>query len=197
MLHKFDKRSPVLLDMRQREHYMLLAGMYTEADQMKRANAQMERREIASRNFEMGHHFKLARATLIHKQDEEVDNVKMDIAVGDELFKLKERREMDVKLKRLHATQFNLDDEKNVDNFVAKTYKRPKTTVVPPTVMVSRDTYDDIPVISKGPTTVSQNAQDMMTIRRKNLVTPLPIQPLSIRKYKTQKIVKTKKNTNL
>lgn len=179
--------------MRQREHYMLLAGMYTEADQQKRANSQMERREIQSRNFEMGHHFKLARTALIHKQDEEVDNVKMDIVVGDELFKLKERREMDVRLKRLHATQFNLDDEKNVDNFIAKRFKRPKTTVVPSTVMVTRENCEDIPVCTKGPTTVSQNAQDMMLIRKKNLVTPLPIQPLSIRKYKTQKIVKTKK----
>ena len=177
--------------MRQREHYMLLAGMYTEADQQKRANSHMEKREIASRNFEMGHHFKLARSALIHKQGEEVDNVKMDIVIGDELFSLKERREIDVRMKRLQATQRTLDDEKNVDNFVAKRYKRPTSTVVPATVMVTREKIDDIPVKSKGPVTVSQNAQDMMTIRKKNLVTPLPIQPLSIRKYKTQKILKT------
>lgn len=191
IIHKFDKRSPSLLDNRQKEHYMLLAGMYTEADQMKRINARLEKREITDRKFEMGHHFKLARGALIHKQSEEVDNVKMDIVIGDDIFNMREKRELDVRLKRLQATQRNLEDEKNVDNFVAKRFKRPKTAVVPSTVMVTKDTYDDIPVRPRGNSTMSHNVQDMMTIRKKNIVTPLPIQPLAIKKYKTQKIVKT------
>ncbi|OHS93053.1 hypothetical protein TRFO_12063 [Tritrichomonas foetus] len=191
-IRKFDKRSPNLLQNRQREQYMLLTGRYEEAEQMKQLNVVTEKIELEERKTEMNIHFLMARSELIQKQQSITQKKQEEIAQAENILAEKERKDLEIKNKRLLATQRTLEEEKDYNKFINKKFKRPATCIVPSTVMASRDATEDIPPIPHG-AVIPHSVSDMMNIRKRSIVTPLPLQPLSIRKYKAPRLVRNSK----
>ena len=186
MIRKFDKRSPALLQGRQREQYMLLAGMYEEADEMKQLNKKREKLEIADKEIDMKNHFLIARSQLIQKQQQET-NKALNLYEDSQKQTVKERQDLDIKTKVLEKTQRNFDNESDFNRYAAKKYKRPGTSIMPTTVMTFRDVGDDIPPLPKGKF-IPRSIGDMMQVRSKPIVTPLPLRPISVKQYKPPKI---------
>lgn len=186
---KFDKRSPQLLHQRQQEQYMLLCGNFEGADAMKKINGHLEKFESQEKHNEMINAFEYARAQLLYQQSQEVEKVMREQDYEMKLLLELEKEDLEKKNIRLQATQTTLDNEKDFDKFSAKHYKRPASCVVPASVTMI-DSYD-IPPLPKG-LTIPKGGETMMQIRSKNIVTPLPLPPLKMKKYKAPKIIKPK-----
>jgi hypothetical protein len=170
---------------------MLLCGNLAAADQLKKVNAQAEKSDLQRRQREMSEHFGKARANLLEKQRFELERLRM-IHDGDaQIFNERERRDMLVKTRRLEATQAILVDEKDFGRFIAKKTKRNSMTIVPSTVMTIRDAPEDLPVIPRGKT-VPAGMAEMSELRKKIVVTRLPLLPLAIRHYKGPPLDKPK-----
>ncbi|OHT10218.1 hypothetical protein TRFO_20509 [Tritrichomonas foetus] len=187
VLRKFSKRSPNMLQNLQKEKYMLLIGEYEGAEQMKKINAQLEKAETLDRKQEMMNSFLAAQSNLISRQKSELTRLISEQTKKLDLLNEFERKDIEVKVKRLTVTQSFLDEEKDFNKFVAKKYKRPASCIVPNTVMASRDAPQDLPPLPRGKL-VPHTVSDLLAVRKRAIVTPLPLPPFAVRKYKIQRV---------
>jgi hypothetical protein len=184
----FEKRSPALLQNRQIEQYMLLSGMYDRADQMRRINAAAEKGEVAARQREMATHFAAARANLNARQRAAAEKLRADQDSTARILAEHERKEMTVRTRRVEATERVLAEEKDFQNFAARTYRHPPDWICPATVMTTKGGTDDLPVIPRGKTAPAGSA-GWAELRRREFVTSLPLPPLPIRHYRPQSVI--------
>lgn len=189
---KFDKRSPELLQNRQKEQYMLLCGMFEQAEQMKKVNTKNEKEEMMLKQVEREAHFEYAYQQLVKRAQEENQILILTQQFELQLLNEKESNEMEKLNRRLAATTMNLNEEKNFDYFIAKRFRKSSSDIMPATCYVSHETGIDLPALSLGHST-PPGFDRMKEIRSKSVVTPLPLPPLKAKKFKVPKYTKDKK----
>jgi hypothetical protein len=191
-LRMFDKRSSTLLQNRQIERYLVLCGNLTGADQMKRINAQTEKVELKHREQEMGTHFAIARENLTRKHNHEAEKLRMDQESDLKIQGENERKDLLAKAKRLEAAQGIFAEEKDNDRFFRKKFHRSEEIVVPATVLTCKERGEDLPPLAPG-RSVPPSVAPMMEVRKKVIVTRLPLAPLPIRHFRPPPLVKPPK----
>jgi hypothetical protein len=182
-LRQFDKRSAGLLQNRQIEQYLVLCGNLTGADQMKRINAQTEKVELRQREQEMGTHFAIARENLRRKHDRDADKLRMEQESDMKIQGENERKDLLAKSKRLEITQRMLVEEKDDQKFMTKKFHRSAEIVVPATVLRCKERGEDLPAIAHGKA-VPPGVAPMLEVRKKIVVTRLPLAPLPIKHFR-------------
>jgi hypothetical protein len=187
-IRKFDKRSVALLQNRQMEQYMMLCGMYEQADKMKRINARAEKAELQDRRAEMSDHFAIARTNLSWRQQKEFEKLRTQQDGKIKMLGEDERKDIAAKTKRVEATERVLAEERDYEKFVTKRYKKPPSWTLPSTVMTSKGASEDLPVIPRGKMAPAGSAE-WADLRKRQFITRLPLPPLAVRHYKPPSLI--------
>lgn len=174
---KYNKRSPYLLQQKKIEQYMVLSGNLEAAETVKKINQVNEKHEVAQQYQTMVEDFENAQNQFIFNQQEEMDKLKAEQEFRYKSLLLEEDKCFEVHNKRIAATLTKLEDEKNMDNFIAKKFKKPSNQVLPVTVISGAD---ELPPLTRGKTV--RSTQD------KSKPQPLQLPPLKTRRVNQQKI---------
>jgi hypothetical protein len=183
---RFAKRSPQLLQQRAVEQYMVLSGQLEAAEQVKRLNQRSEKMETVAKYQDMVESFENARAQLVADHEEEFTKLQTDQDFRSRNMLKDEKIALEVCLKRVAATKRNLEEESDIDKFVARKFKKPVECVLPLSVY---DVGDELPPLGRGRGVGGRpDAQATLADENAREPTPLHLPPLKVRKIAPQKI---------
>lgn len=179
---KFSKRSPQLLNSQYIERNFVLLGDYEEATSFHKMNQRREKIETGQKMKELSKSFETARTYVVEKQ--EIERAKVHDMQGFDS-KLKHKAQQD-KLERLKKRQAILEkqiaEDKNIENFAAKTFKRSASTVLPTTVTISGG--QEMKPNTKG---AIRDVESMNNFKATPVTSPLPLPPLAVKRLKRPK----------
>jgi hypothetical protein len=183
---RFTKRSSQLLQQQAVEQYMVLSGELWAAFEVRRLNQWDEKRETGAKYHDMMESFENARAKLIADQEEEVAKLRTDQEFRYRSLLKDEKIALEVCRKRVAATKRNLEEESDIDRFVARKFKRPVECVLPLSVY---DVGEELPPLGRGKG-VGGRPDAQATLADGNAKEPAPLQlpPLKVRRFTPQKV---------
>lgn len=182
MLRKFTKRSPYLLQQKAVEKYMVLAGNLEGAEETKKINQQNERAEAQRKFLNMQESYESSRKQLIESQNEEINQMKIQQEVRYRQMLVNEQDALELCRKRIVTAQRNLDEQSDVDKYLAKKFKKAPGTVLP---LSAINTFEDLPALSRGKGYAKGDVGRHVTPKPE----PLQLPPLKVRQSKQTKIV--------
>ncbi|OHT04407.1 hypothetical protein TRFO_06284 [Tritrichomonas foetus] len=177
---KFTKRSPFLLQQKAVEKYMVLAGELEAAEQTKKINQQNEKLEVQQKYQNMQGSYEFSRKQLMENQNAELEQMKNEQENKYKQMLAKEQMEIEIAKKRVAFAQKNLDDQNNLEKFIAKKFRK-TNGLLPLSVL---NISDDLPPLSRGKG-LNRAEANKQTAKP----TPLQLPPLKMKPTKTQKIV--------
>lgn len=182
MQRKFSKRSPYLLQQRAVEKYMVLAGNLEGAEEKKKINQQNERAEAQKKYHDMQDSYESSRKQLVEAQNEELNQMRIQQEFKYRQMLVNEQNAMELCRKRIATAQRNLDEQSDVDKYIAKKFKKAPGTVLP---LSAINTFEDLPTLSRG----KGYAKGDIGKHVAPIPEPLQLPPLKVRQSKQQKIV--------
>lgn len=182
MQRKFSKRSPFLLQQRAVEKYMVLAGNLEGAEEKKKINQQNERAEAHKKYIDMQESYESSRKQLVESQNEELRQMKIQQEFKYRQMLVNEQYALDLCRKRVATAQRNLEEQSDVDKYLAKKFKKAPGTVLP---LSAINTFEDLPTFSRG----KGYAKGDVGKHVAPVPEPLQLPPLKVRQSKQQKIV--------
>ena len=187
--HKFNKRTPTQLNHIAIERSLAMTGRFLEAEEWRKMNEKNEKLEIKEQIRRLEQKYEAERANLIYFQNSAAKSILGQQERQRNLLAEREKKDMDIKQKKLENIQRHLEEEKNFNNFCAKTYKRDPSYVLPPTVTTISPwgATDDIPAIPPGKS-IPRGVEETMKIHQKPRTQPFNLPALKLKKYKVPRI---------
>lgn len=182
MQRKFTKRSPYLLQQRAVEKYMVLAGNLEGAEEKKKINQQNERAEAQKKFMNMQESYESSRKQLIDAQNEELKQMQIQQEFKYRQMIVNEQNAFELCRRRIATAQRNLEEQSDIDKYLAKKFKKAPGTVLP---LSAINTFEDMPTFSRG----KGYAKGDVGKHVAPVPEPLQLPPLKVRQSKQHKIV--------
>lgn len=181
-MRKFNKRSSTLLNGQYIERNLALIGEYDEANAVHQINKRNEKIESRRKHQVLNSSFENARSTMISEQGKEKERV-INLQKDEKKYKkVLQKKNLEVLQKRKSVLEIQMADESNIDNFIAKKFKKDKSNVLP--ISVALTISDELVPTSPG---TARDVGNLNNFIAKPITSPLPLPPLTISQLKKQK----------
>ena len=177
-VRQFTHRSMYSLQQKAIERFLLMSENYEAADNQRKINAQLEKKEVMIQQEKMKNKFESEIMKLIDTQENELRILKEQHDIEKALQQKEENNDLDTKKKRVEILEQELKDEAEFDKFIAKTYRCTSDRVLPPTVSIMGGR--DLPPLSKGRSIPVSNER-LLQIKNSPVATPLELPPLTFK----------------
>jgi hypothetical protein len=176
---RFTRRSPDLLNRKVIEKRMLLVGNFLDAQVLGRINRRYEAAEAQEQYSHYTASFEAARARLFADQQAEIDELKWDQDFAMRWLKKQAVDEIAFCTKRVDVIRIMIDEDQDIEAFVARKFKKPMSFVLPLTCTLEGG--EDIPLC--GGTRIG-GSRKMHAFRETTELTPLTLPKLKARPAK-------------
>ena len=176
---RFTKRSPTLLQQKAVEKYMVLVGDLEEAEQRKKQNLQTEKFEIQQKYLDLQESYEISRKQLVEQHNTEITQLQIDQEYKYRQLLNTEQKSYEICRRRIALAQKNLDDQSDMQKFLAKKFKRSSDS------LSGVKTNDELPQLSRG------KGLSRIDINRATepRAIPLVLPQLKVRQSKQPKVV--------
>lgn len=187
---EFNKRSATLLNGQYIERNLALIGEYDEAHAVHKINKRNEKIEAKTKHQVLNNSFENARIMMLTEQDKEKERV-IKLQNDEKNYKKSvQKKNLEILQKRKAVLEIQLEDESSIDNFVAKKFRKDKSTVIPMSIILNGS--DELN--SNTPET-ARDVENLNNFIATPITSPLPLPPLTISQLKTKKKKSTRKST--
>lgn len=187
---EFNKRSATLLNGQYIERNLALIGEYDEAYAVHKINKRNEKIEAKTKHQVLNNSFENARIMMLTEQDKEKERV-IKLQNDEKNYKKSvQKKNLEILQKRKAVLEIQLEDESSIDNFVAKKFRKDKSTVIPMSIILNGS--DELN--SNTPET-ARDVENLNNFIATPITSPLPLPPLTISQLKTKKKKSTRKST--
>ncbi|EAY16958.1 hypothetical protein TVAG_280740 [Trichomonas vaginalis G3] len=188
---RFSKKSPQLLNQQFIEKNLALIGDLVGAAKMQKVVQKTEKIEAEYKYNDMQSSFEKERKNLIDQQDQALEHLKNAQTLEFSTFTKQKEESIGIIKRRIATYERIINDDKDIDKFCARKFKRNADVVVPMTVTANGG--DDIPTNGKVRATPI-NLNGIMSFREAPVASPLQLPTLKIKK--TSRKARVKKLTN-
>ncbi|OHT11204.1 hypothetical protein TRFO_01139 [Tritrichomonas foetus] len=179
---KYTKRSPTLLNNQYVERHYALIGEYDQAAAVHKINSKIEKIETSEKHQSLNASFERARSNLLNDQEKTKEIVTTTQNTHMDLNKVDQQAELEKLHKRQVILENLLEEEADIDKFVAKRFKKASGTVLPMSVTLNGGTS-----LSPKKNGTSRDVSNMVNFVQTPIASPLPLPPLTVKKLKKPK----------
>lgn len=167
-----------------------MIGEYDEANAVHRINKRKERLEARTKHQVLNNSFENARTMMLTEQDKEKERV-IKLQNDEKTIKKSiQMKNLEILQKRKAILEIQLEDESNIDNFVAKKFRKDKSTVIPMSIFINGS--DELVSDNSG---TARDVENLNSFIATPITSPLSLPPLTISQLKKQKKKSAKKQT--
>ena len=183
---RFTKRSTGLLQQKAVEKYMVLAGDLENAEAQKKRNLQIEKAEASVQYASLQESFEAAQTKLLEEQEIERQKLKEDQDIRYKLLLKDEATAIEVATKKIQTAKQILDDEADLDRFIAKKFKRAPNQVLPMSYL--KPGADELPPLAISSKRSQSQMEESRLTANNNSIAPLQLPPLKVKPINTAKL---------